>query len=437
MAKLAILGGKPLAGKTKKWAKWPISEESDAQLVAKITRSNRWSFDGPVEWEFAEKFTAYQGAKFGACCANGTVGIQMALEALGIGAYDEVIVPGMTWQATAAACVDVNAIPVLVDVEPDTYNLDLDKVEAAITPKTKAIIVVHLYGCVTDLDRLQRICKKNNLFLVEDCAHQHGTFWKGKGVGSFGDVSSWSFQESKVLSSGEGGFNMCKTKELFYKLYSLRNCGRPYEAQPPVFGLKKAAAMETALQSGNYRLTEWQAALLLGGLGRLDKQVKDRDANAIYLNSLLAQIPGIQVMRRRPQVTQQSYFNFTFRIDAKELGVGCEQFCHALNAEAGVAELFEPPYEPLNGCGLYKPLTKTRHNLTAAYKKAINPKRFSLPVCEDANKNTGVCAHHQLLMNSKADMEVFAAMVKKIVDNVDELRAVKAGARKQFKALPV
>ena len=106
-----------------------------------------------MEWEFAQKFTAYQGAKFGACCANGTVGIQMALEALGIGAYDEVIVPGMTWQATAAACVDVNAVPVLCDVEPDTYNLDLDKVEAAITPKTKAIIVVHLYGCVTDLDR--------------------------------------------------------------------------------------------------------------------------------------------------------------------------------------------------------------------------------------------------------------------------------------------
>jgi L-glutamine:2-deoxy-scyllo-inosose/3-amino-2,3-dideoxy-scyllo-inosose aminotransferase len=429
------MGGKPIAGKTKKWAKWPISEESDAKLVSKITLSNRWSFDGPVEWDFAEKFTKYQGAKFGACCANGTVGIQIALEALGIGAYDEVIVPGMTWQATAAACVDVNAIPVLVDVEPDTYNLDLDKVEAAITPKTKAIIVVHLYGCVTDLDRLQRICKKNNLFLIEDCAHQHGTFWKGKGVGSFGDVSSWSFQESKVLSSGEGGFNMCKTKELFYRIYSLRNCGRPYPAEPPVFGLKKAAPMETALQSGNYRLTEWQAALLLGGLSRLDKQVKDRDANAIYLNSLLAQIPGIQVMRRRPQVTQQSYFNFTFRIDAKELGVDNTQFSQALNEEFGVPELFEPPYEPLNGCGLYKPTTKVRHKLGAAYWKAVNPKRFRLPVCEEANKQSGVCGHHQILMNSKADMEIFAAAVKKIVDNIGELRQYKSGEAKKYQGL--
>ncbi len=435
MSKLAILGGKPVVGKSVKWAKWPVSDEEDAKLVAKITRSNRWSFDGPVEWEFAEKFTAYQTAKYGLCCANGTVGIQIALEALGVGAYDEVIVPGMTWQATAAACADVNAVPVLVDVEPDTWNLDLDKVEAAITPKTRAIVVVHLYGCVTDLDRLQRICKKHKLFLIEDCAHQHGTFWKGKGVGSLGDVSSWSFQESKVLSSGEGGFNMCKTKELFYKIYSLRNCGRPYPAEPPVFGLKKAAPMDTALQSGNYRLTEWQAALLLGGLRRLDKQVKDRDANAIYLNSLLAQIPGVLTMRRRPQVTQQSYFNFAFRLDTKELGVTNKQFCQALNAELGMPDEFEPPYEPLNNCGLFKPLTKTRHNLGAAYVKALNPKRYALPVCTEANKESGVTAHHQILMNKKGDMEVFAAAVKKIVDNIGELRQFRAGEMKKYQPL--
>ncbi len=435
MSKLAILGGKPVVGKSVKWAKWPVSDEEDAKLVAKITRSNRWSFDGPVEWEFAEKFTAYQTAKYGLCCANGTVGIQLALEALGVGAYDEVIVPGMTWQATAAACADVNAVPVLVDVEPDTWNLDLDKVEAAITPKTRAIVVVHLYGCVTDLDRLQRICKKHKLFLIEDCAHQHGTFWKGKGVGSLGDVSSWSFQESKVLSSGEGGFNMCKTKELFYKIYSLRNCGRPYPAEPPVFGLKKAAPMDTALQSGNYRLTEWQAALLLGGLRRLDKQVKDRDANAIYLNSLLAQIPGVLTMRRRPQVTQQSYFNFAFRLDTKELGVTNKQFCQALNAELGMPDEFEPPYEPLNNCGLFKPLTKTRHNLGAAYVKALNPKRYALPVCTEANKESGVTAHHQILMNKKGDMEVFAAAVKKIVDNIGELRQFRAGEMKKYQPL--
>lgn len=437
MGKLAISGGRALCGKKRSWATWPISEEADAKLIAKVTRSNRWSYDGPVEWEFAEKFTAYQGAKYGLCCSNGTVGIQLALEALGIGAYDEVIVPAMTWQATAAACVDVNAIPVLTDVEPDTWNLDLDAVVANITPKTRAIIVVHLYGCMTDIARLQKICKKHKLFLIEDCAHQHGSFWKGKGVGSLGDVSSWSFQESKVLSSGEGGFNMCKTKDLFYKLYSLRNCGRPYEASPVVFGLKKPANMaNTTLQSGNYRLTEWQAAMLLGGLGRLDAQVKLRDSNAILLNEMLNEIPGIYPMRRRSEITQQSYFNFAFRIDPKELKINNMQFCAALNTELSMPDQFEPPYEPLNECGLFKPHTKVRHNLGKDYLQAIDQTRFKTPVAKEAHDQSGVAGHHQILMNKPEDMEVFAKAIKKIVDNIDELRTMKPAAMmKKYQAL--
>ena len=435
MSELALLGGKALCADTKKWATWPVSDEADAKLVADITRSNRWSFDGPYEWKFAEAFTQYQGAKYGLCCANGTVGIQLALEALGVGAYDEVIVPGMTWQATAAACADVNATPILADVEPDTWNLDLEAVEAAITKKTKAIIVVHLYGCMTDITKLVKLAKKYKLFLIEDCAHQHGSFWKGKGVGSFGDAASFSFQESKVLSSGEGGFNMCKTRDLFYKLYSLRNCGRPYEADPPVFGLKKPAKEDTALQSGNYRITEWQAALLLGGLGRLDAQVKARDENAMYLNAQLAEIPGILPMRRRKEITQQSYFNYAFRLDAKALKIDNKQFCAALNAELGTGDAFEPPYDPLNNCGLFKPRTKMRHKLSAEYWKALNPKRFKLPVCKDATEKSGVAVHHSMLMNSKKDMDLVAAAVRKIVDNVDEVRSLKMKATKKYQAL--
>ncbi len=435
MSKLALLGGKPVRAKSKKWASWPVSEESDAKLVAQITRSNRWSYDGPYEWKFAEAFAKYQGAKYGLCCANGTVGIQLALEALGVGAFDEVIVPGMTWQATAAACVDVNAVPVLVDVEPDTWCLDLDAVEAAITRKTKAVIVVHLYGCMTDLTRLVKLCKKHKLSLIEDCAHQHGSFWKSKGVGTFGDVSSWSFQESKVLSAGEGGFNMCKTKALFHALYSLRNCGRAYEAEPPVFGMGKPVGMETALQAGNCRLTEWQAALLLGGLKRLDKQVKLRDKNATYLNAQLAAIPGILPMRRRKEVTQQSYFNFSFRLDTKALKVDNHRFCAALNAELRTGDAFEPPYDPLNRCDLYKPRTKKRHKLSTEYWKAINPRRFKLPVCEDANGKSGVAVHHVALMNTRKDMDDIVAAVKKVVDNIGEVRAMKAGGTKKYQAL--
>ena len=435
MAKLAICGGKPLCGRNKKWAKWPISDEKDVQLVAKITRSNRWSFDGPVEWRFAEAFTKYQTAKYGLCCANGTVGLSIALEALNIGAYDEVIVPGITWQATASCCLDVNAVPVLTDVEPDSWCLDLAAVEANITPRTRAVIVVHLYGSTCDIDGLVKLCKKHKLALIEDCAHQHGTFWRGQGVGSFGDVSSWSFQESKVLSCGEGGFNMCQTKRMFERIYSLRNCGRPYEAEPPVFGMTKAAPGSSALHSGNYRIGEFQAAMLLGGLRRLDAQVKLRDKNAQYLNAQLAEIPGVLPMRRRREVSQQSYFNFAFRLDMQALKVTNRQFCAALNAELHTGDAFEPPYDPLSHCSLFKPRTKRRHRLGNEYWKAVDPRRYKIPVCREATDRSGVVVHHVLLMHTTRDMDEVAAAVKKLVDNIDEVRKLDTGNQKKHQAL--
>ena len=239
-----------------------------------------------------------------------------------------------------------------------------------------------------------------------------------------------------MLASGEGGFNMCRNRELFYKLYSLRNCGRPYPADPPVFGLNKPASMDKySLQSGNYRLTEWQAALLLGGLKRLAAQVKQRDTNAIYLNSLLEEIPGIQPMRRRKEVTQQSYFNFAFRLDTEDLKVNNKQFSVALNAELAMQDAFEPPYEPLNNCGLFRPQTKERHRLNAAYWKALDMSRYKVPVATDAHENSGVTIHHQLLMNSRSDMEMVASAIKKIVDNIDQLRAVKPGQLQKYQAL--
>ena len=426
MAKAALLGGRPVRAKAATWPQWPVHSAKDVKRIADATRTNRWSYDGPCEWEFAKAYTKYQGAKYGLCCANGTVGIQLALEALDIGAYDEVIVPGMTWQATAAACIDVNAVPVLVDVEPDTWCLDLAKTEAAITKKTKAIIVVHLYGSMADLDGLRRLCNKHGLYLVEDCAHQHGAFWKGKGVGSFGDVASFSFQESKVLSAGEGGFNMCKTKKLFERLYSLRNCGRGYQDD-----------VTNAIQSGNFRLTEWQAAMLLGGLERLPKQVETRDRNALYLNSLIEQIPGVMPMRRRKQITRASYFNYAFRLDLPKLkGLTNENFCRALNAELRVPEGFEPPYEPLNNCGLYKPHTKPRHKIDREYWRAINPSCYKLPVCKRATEKTGVCVHHMAIMGPKKDMDDIGAAVAKVVENAEALKNWKpATARKKYKAL--
>lgn len=416
MSKLAIWGGTPVRAKGKPWPQWPVTDAADAKLLAEITRSRAWSYDGRHEWDFARKFTKYLGAKHGMCCANGTVAIQIALEALGIGAYDEVIVPGLTWQATAAACLDVNAVPVLVDVEPDTWCIDAKMIEAALTSRTRAVIVVHLYGCMPDMTAIQKLCKKHKLALIEDCAHQHGSFWKGKGAGTLGDIGCFSFQESKVLSCGEGGFNTASTQVLFERLYSLRNCGRGWNGK-----------MDNTLQSGNFRITEWQAGILLGGLKRLDKQVKQRDANAQYLNAKLDGIPGVLPMRRRSEVTQQSYFNFAFRIDPRALkGVSNGQFAKALTAELSTSGYdWDRPYEPLNQCMLYKPHTKRRHNLNAAYWKAIDPKRFRLPECAAAHNETGVVIHHHALMGPRRDMDDIARAVEKLVENLDEVRKVE------------
>ena len=425
MSKLAIVGGKPVRGANALWPRWPIHEERDAKLMADITRSDRWSYDGPHEWDFARAFAQNQDAKYGLCCANGTVAIQLALEALDIGAYDEVIVPGITWQATAAAVLDVNAVPILTDVEPDTWCIDADAIEAAITKRTKAVIVVHLYGCMPDIARIRRICKKHKLFLIEDCAHQHGAYWNGKGVGSFGDIGCFSFQESKVLSSGEGGFNTTQNKRLFERLYSLRNCGRGWMDN-----------MKHSVQSGNYRLTEWQAGMLMCGLKRLDRQTKLRDSNAQYLNKKLAKIPGVLPMYRRKEITRASYFNFAFRLDWKKIpakGLTNTHFCLSLIAELNGA--WEPPYEPLNKCGLYKPHTKRRHKIDPDYWKQINPKRFKLPVCKDAHEKSGVTIHHHVLLGTKKDMNDIANAVAKTIEHIDELKKAPKATLEKYRAL--
>jgi L-glutamine:2-deoxy-scyllo-inosose/3-amino-2,3-dideoxy-scyllo-inosose aminotransferase len=287
------------------------------------------------------------------------------------------------------------------------------------------MIIVHLYGSMTDVAKAKQLCKKRGIYLIEDCAHQHGSFWKGKGVGAHGDVGCFSFQESKCLPSGEGGFNMCQNKALFERLYSLRNCGRGYLDD-----------MTHAIQSGNYRLSEWQAGILMGGLRRLDKQVKTKDANGQYLNGLLAQVPGILPMRRRKQVTQQGMYNYTFRLDWEKLGVRGitnAEFSTALSAELGMH--FEPPYDPLNDCALYKPHTKRRHKLNAEYWKAINPKRFKLPVATDAHKKSGVAVMHNALLGTKRDMDDIAEAVAKVVQNLDQLKNVPKAVRKRWRAL--
>ncbi|MCK5134687.1 MAG: DegT/DnrJ/EryC1/StrS family aminotransferase [Bacteroidales bacterium] len=425
MTKLAINGGSPVRDvKTNPWPAWPVWDEKEEKALLEVLNSGVWSYNGPKEVEFNKLFAAFTGTSYAVSAANGTVTLQLALEALGIGFGDEVILPGLTWQATAATVVDVNAVPILVDVCADTWCIDPKEIEKAITPKTKAIIPVHLYGSFADMDAIMDIAQKHNLYVLEDCAHKHGGEWNGKKAGSIGDIGSFSFQLSKHLTAGEGGVLTTDNPDLAEKLDALRNCGRRPEGDAYADRDKGAGVYSddgNFIQSGNYRITEFQAAILIEGLIRLPEQNRLRDENGIYINSLLHHLPGVSPMRRDKRETKEAYFNFAFRYHKDEFkGLPVEKFRKALESELGIG--VDASYEPLNSCSLYVPLTKpSRYKLDEKHWEEIDPSRFKLPVCEKIYKEESVCIHHKILLGSKADMDMLGEAIRKIYDHADEL----------------
>ena len=425
MGTLAVKGGAPARDiKVNPWPQWPVWDNNEEKGLLEVLHSNVWSYNGPKEQEFNKKFAEYCGTKHSICAANGTVTLQLALEALGVGVGDEVILPGLTWQATAATIIDVNAVPVLVDVCEDTWCIDPKEIEKAITPKTKAIIPVHLYGGFSDMDAIMEIAKKHNLVVIEDCAHKHGGEWNGKKAGSIGDVGSFSFQLSKHFTAGEGGAMTTNNPEVAEKLDALRNCGRRPEVEVDEDADKGAGVYSddgNFYQSGNYRITEFQTAILVEGLKRLPEQNSLREKNAAYIDSKLNEMPGVSSMKSDPRETKKVYFNYSFRYHKDEFkGLPVAKFRDALTAELGID--VEPSYEPLNNCSLYAPLTKpSRYKLGEEYWKAIDPKRFDLPVCDKIYHEESICMHHKVLMGTTEDNDIIVNAIKKIYDNAEEL----------------
>ncbi len=424
MGKLAINGGKPLRDvHTAPWPKWPVWDKQDERLLVEVLNSGHWSYNGPKERQFNRAFADFVGTEYAISVANGTVAIQLALEACGIGWGDEVIVPGLTWQATAAAVLDVNATPILVDVTEDTWCIDPARIVEAITPRTKAIIPVHLYGSFVDMDALMAIARDRGLKVIEDCAHKHGGQWQDKRAGSIGDIGCFSFQLSKLMTAGEGGALTTNDPELYEKLDALRNCGRRPEksdADTKTDGFYEDEG--NFIQSGNYRITEFQAALLIESLKRLSEENQLRDENAQHLNAKLDQLPGVIPMRRDARETAEAYFNFSFRYKREEFdNVSVTAFRRSLSKELGFT--IEACYEPLNRCSLYAPLTKpSRHRLTEDYWQQVNPAGAHLPVCTRAYQDESVCFHFNILMGTQRDMDMIAEAVAKIYQHRDELK---------------
>ena len=331
MSKLAIDGGTPVFAAKANVPAWPPADEETAELLKEIYLSHAWSFYGKHEVAFNEEFAAYTGAASCAMMANGTVTLEVAMQALGISPGDEVIVPAYTWLATGTAVVVVGATPVVVDIEPDTYCIDPVEVEKAITPKTRAIIPVHLYGSMADMDKIMEIAQKHNLYVIEDCAHTHGSEWAGKHAGTIGNVGSFSFQQSKTIASGEGGACITNDPALGEAMGRISHIGYQYGAvqgqatEPPPMGMI----------SHNYRITEFQAAILRSQLRTLRADTEFRARNAETLRKRLNAIPGIKVQAPGRRTNLQGYYQFAMTLDPAVLkeGITREQFCAALRAE--------------------------------------------------------------------------------------------------------
>jgi dTDP-4-amino-4,6-dideoxygalactose transaminase len=405
---LAIHGGTPV--RRKPLPAWPVfGEEEERRLIAAL-RSGKWGkIDGDQVARFEKRFADYHHARHGVGVVNGTTGLRMALLAMGIEAGDEVIVPPFTFLATASTVVEVNATPVFVDIQLDTFNIDPAAVEAAITPRTVAVVPVHLGGLPCDMDAIMAIAQRHRLTVIEDCAHAHGAEYKGRRVGSIGHMGMFSFQASKNLNSGEGGIVITNDDGLAARLWSIHNCGR----RPG------RAWYEHFILGGNNRLSEFQGAILHAQWERFEEQAETREENGKYLAARMASIPGIYPQVRTADCTRHGYHLFSFRLDPAKFGAPRELFLEALAAEGipAAAAYPVPLYrQPVFKHLLFGPYTGYRNA-----RPDLDYRKAHCRNCETISFTQGVWLEQRLLLGTREDMDDIAAAAEKIYENRDIL----------------
>jgi 3-amino-5-hydroxybenzoate synthase len=335
---LALLGGSK--AKTKPFPVWPIHDDGERKAVNDVLESKVWwRTPGKETLTFEKEFAEFHHCKHGIAITNGTHAIEVALMAMGVGPGHEVIVPNYTFVATASAVLCCGAMPVMVDVEKDTQNIDPDLIEAAITPRTKAIIAVHIGGQPANITRIQEIACKHNLELLEDCAHAHGSEWQGKKVGSFGVGGTFSFQQSKIMTAGEGGCIVTTSEAFERQARSVHDCGR----------LPGEWFYSHFQYGSNYRLSEFLGAILRVQLRRLDEQTKRRHANGRLLDKLLTSVDGITPQRIPAEVTRNSHYAYIFHVDLSKFGnITMRKFIEAMNAEGIPNQAAYPPVHAID-----------------------------------------------------------------------------------------
>ena len=415
MGKLAITGGEPL--RKTPFTQWPLSTNEEASALNDVLTSSKWGgqpFPGKHASAFSRKFAEVHTAKYAQCVNTGTVAIQAALIAIGIKPGDEVIAPAYTWEGTVGPVLLLNAIPVFVDIDPETYCLDAKLIEKAITPKTKAILPVHLGMRFADMDEILRIAAKHNLKVIEDCAHAHGGMWKGKGAGSMGDLGAFSFQSSKLITSGEGGAVITNNLEYMEKVQSYINAGRA----------SLTDQFHHRIIGFNYRLGEFQAAVLGPQLARLPEQAKTREANMKYLETRLRNTPGIGLLKPDPRITRLAPYGYVLKYFASQgKDIPRAAFVAALQLEGIPCDgLF---YEPVYRSSLFPVDSTDFPALSWGREKPLDLRSmYSCPEADRAAYHEGVWFMHQLFLGTEKDVDAIADAIHKVLENIEELRSL-------------
>jgi Predicted pyridoxal phosphate-dependent enzyme apparently involved in regulation of cell wall biogenesis len=391
MSTLAINGGTPV--RSAPFLGWPVFGREEEEALLAALRSGVWgSIDGTYVKRLEVEFAELQGARHGIACVNGTMALSVALKALGIGQGDEVLVPPYTFIATASAALMIGAIPVFVDVELDTLLIDPTLIDAAVTPRTKAIIPVHHGGSPVDMDGVMAAARRHGLKVVEDAAQAHGAAWRGTPVGAIGDVGTFSFQSSKPINAGEGGMMLTNDDEVDELLWSYRNVGR-----------RRGGEWYEHVRLGwNLRMTEFQAAVLLEQMKRMPAQQAHRTESAAYLSARLLEIPGVVPLRVPEGVTAHSWYTYHWRwLGESDGGLPKMAFAEALRAEG--VPVFHG-YTPLN----------RNQAVRDEIARLGGPEPAACPNAEKAEADEILMFSLPILMGSHADLDDVAEAVAKV-----------------------
>jgi dTDP-4-amino-4,6-dideoxygalactose transaminase len=391
MSSLAINGGTPV--RTEPIGRWPIFGREEEELLLQALRSGVWgSIDGTFVKRFEQEFAALQDARHAVATVNATMGLSVALKAVGVEPGDEVLVPPYTFIATASAALMLGAIPIFVDVDLETLLIDPSAIDAAVTSRTKAVIPVHHGGSPADMDGVMAAARRHDLRVVEDAAQAHGAAWRGRPVGAIGDVGVFSFQSSKPINAGEGGMMVTDDDEVDELLWSYRNVGR-----------RRGGEWYEHVRLGwNLRMTEFQAAVLLGQMGRFPDQQAQRTKAAAYLDRALSAIPGVIPLKVPEGVTAHSWYTYHWRwLGSADGGLSKMEFAKALHAE-GIPAFHG--YVPLN----------RNHAVIDEILRLGGKEPGPCPNAERASADEVMNFALPILMGTDADLEDVVSAVDKV-----------------------